>query len=69
LLAAPTALLADTPASDRPRGATLKPLKITRVEVLRLEKLLSRLIVAFIPMASACTAGGLELSAKIRRPL
>lgn len=38
LLAAPAALLADTPPADRPRGATSKPLKITRVEVLRLEK-------------------------------
>src|ERR1700736_750773 len=38
LLAAPAALLADTPPGDRPRGAMSKPLKITRVEVLRLEK-------------------------------
>src|ERR1700676_1297174 len=37
LLGAPAALLADTPASERPRGAT-KPLKITKVEVPRLEK-------------------------------
>jgi L-alanine-DL-glutamate epimerase-like enolase superfamily enzyme len=37
LFAAPGALLADTPPGDRPRGAA-KPLKITRVEVLHLEK-------------------------------
>jgi L-alanine-DL-glutamate epimerase-like enolase superfamily enzyme len=36
LLAGPAALLADTPPGDRPRAA--KPLKITRVEVLHLEK-------------------------------
>ena len=30
-------LLADTPAGDRPRGAA-KPVKITKVEVLHLEK-------------------------------
>ena len=37
LLAAPVSLLADTPAGDRPRGAA-KPVKITKVEVLHLEK-------------------------------
>src|SRR5260370_34876267 len=37
VLASPVALLADTPAGDRPRGAT-KPVKITKVEVLHLEK-------------------------------
>lgn len=37
LLGAPAALLADTPAGDRPQGSA-KPLKITRVEVLYLEK-------------------------------
>src|ERR1022692_4867101 len=37
LIAAPMALLADTPASDRPRGAN-KPVKIAKVEVLHLEK-------------------------------
>jgi L-alanine-DL-glutamate epimerase-like enolase superfamily enzyme len=37
LAAGPGALLADTPASDRPRGAS-KPVKITKVEVLQLEK-------------------------------
>src|SRR5260370_31424421 len=37
LLAAPVSLLADTPASDRPRGAT-KRVKITKIEVLHLEK-------------------------------
>jgi len=37
LLGAPAALLADTPANDRPQGAA-KPLKITRVEVLHLQK-------------------------------
>jgi L-alanine-DL-glutamate epimerase-like enolase superfamily enzyme len=34
---APVALLADTPAGDRPHGAS-KPVKITKVEVLQLEK-------------------------------
>jgi L-alanine-DL-glutamate epimerase-like enolase superfamily enzyme len=33
----PAALLADTPAGDRPHGAA-KPIKITKVEVLQLEK-------------------------------
>jgi L-alanine-DL-glutamate epimerase-like enolase superfamily enzyme len=37
LLGTPAALLADTPPGDRPRGAT-KPIKITKLEVLRLEK-------------------------------
>src|SRR5579864_416494 len=37
LATAPIALLADTPAGDRPRGAT-KPVKITKIEVLQLEK-------------------------------
>src|ERR1700730_16722968 len=37
LLAAPVSLLADTPAGDRPRGAS-KPIKITKLEVLHLEK-------------------------------
>ena len=37
LLGTPVALLADTPSGDRPRGAT-KPIKITKLEVLRLEK-------------------------------
>src|SRR5438132_14342637 len=35
LLGTPAGLLADTPAGDRPR---MKPMKITRVEVLHLEK-------------------------------
>ena len=35
--AAPAALLADTPAPDRPAGST-RPSKITQVEVLHLEK-------------------------------
>ncbi len=39
LLATPAALLADTPAGDRPRGAA-KPVKITKVEVLQLQKAL-----------------------------
>ena len=37
LAATPAALMADTPAGDRPRGAS-KPVKITKVEVLQLEK-------------------------------
>jgi L-alanine-DL-glutamate epimerase-like enolase superfamily enzyme len=37
LAGAPAALFADTPDADRPRGAA-KPVKITRVEVLHLEK-------------------------------
>ena len=37
LAATPAVLLADTPAGDRPRGAS-KPVKITKVEVLQLEK-------------------------------
>src|SRR5205085_4467314 len=37
LLGTPAALLADTPPGDRPRGSS-KPLKITRVEVLHLQK-------------------------------
>jgi len=37
LLAGPGALFADTPAGDRPGGAS-KPVKITKVEVLQIEK-------------------------------
>ena len=37
LFGAPVAALADTPSSDRPRGAA-KPMKIAKVEVLYLEK-------------------------------
>src|SRR2546428_12479365 len=37
MLAGPAALLADTPPADRPTPAA-KPIKITKVEVLHLEK-------------------------------
>ena len=37
LLATPAGLIADTPADDRPRGLN-KPVKITKVEALHLEK-------------------------------
>src|SRR5438477_10023888 len=37
LLGTPAGLLADTPAGDRPRGS-MKPMKITKVEALHLEK-------------------------------